>query len=718
MPSSPLVPLRAPRLHDTLVGAALVLIGLAGCKGSEPAQVATSVAVNPTNVFLHAIGAVRQANGAVLDQKGDTIRSAKVVWTSLGPSVASVDSTGKITAVAVGTAQIKAAASTNASVATLVPVTVTQVPAGLVKVSGDGQAGSIGSTLPLPLTARVTDSAGIAVAGAIVAFTVTQGGGTVTAADTTAGDGLAQATLQLGSTTGTNSVSASVSGTAITPVTFTATANGGPPASMVIQAGEGQSAHVGTAVAIAPAVLLQDSASNPVAGVIVTFAVASGGGIVTKPVDTTGVNGIAAPAAWTLGSAGTNTLTASVSEAGVSGNPVTFTATGIAAGAPTQVAIDTGNGQTGLAGYALNVPPAVRVLDASNGPVPNASVNFAVTAGGGSVTGGAATTDLFGVATVGSWTVQFGSNSLTATVSGSGIAGNPVNFTATGDTSKFQVTLRYLNAVNPLYKPAFDSAAARWERLIIGDVQDIPVNVTSPGQCGSNSPAINETVDDILIFVTVDSIDGPGNILGQASPCFVRSTGFLPVVGFMQFDSADVAGLHNNGQLSEVILHEMAHVLGFGTIWSSSYLNLLVGPRASGGTDPHFIGAQAIQAFNDSGGANYSAGAKVPVENCIGISGCGAATYDGHWRESVFANELMTGYINAGTNPLSVITTASMGDEGYEVNYAASDPYTVVNPLAARLPSAAAIELKDDIVRVPIYMVDASGRVVGVIHPR
>ena len=31
------------------------------------------------------------------------------------------------------------------------------------------------------------------------------------------------------------------------------------------------------------------------------------------------------------------------------------------------------------------------------------------------------------------------------------------------------------------------------------------------GTCWSNSPALNETVDDVLIFVTLDSIDGPGN---------------------------------------------------------------------------------------------------------------------------------------------------------------------------------------------------------------
>jgi hypothetical protein len=124
--------------------------------------------------------------------------------------------------------------------------------------------------------------------------------------------------------------------------------------------------------------------------------------------------------------------------------------------------------------------------------------------------------------------------------------------------------------------------------------------------------------------------------------------------------------------------------------------------------------------FNDSGGATYSAGAKVPVENCIGFppGTCGAGNYDGHWRESVFDNELMTGFINSGFNPLSAITAASMEDEGYMVNYAASDPYTVVNALAARAPSAAAVELKDDIIHLPIYGVDASGRVIGVLRRR
>jgi hypothetical protein len=98
---------------------------------------------------------------------------------------------------------------------------------------------------------------------------------------------------------------------------------------------------------------------------------------------------------------------------------------------------------------------------------------------------------------------------------------------------------------------------------------------------------------------------------------------------------------------------------------------------------------------------------------------CGSGTINGHWRESIFVNELMTGFLNNGSNPLSAITTGSMGDLGYVVNFAASDPYTVVNALAAlRVSGGAAIELRDDIVRLPIFVIDAAGRVVGTIPPR
>ena len=693
-------------------------LALCACKGTQPfVATPTSMSLSSTSVTFNALGGTRLIRAAVLDQKGDTISGAQVTWQSLAPTVASVDQTGQITALAVGAADVKAASATNANVSATVTVSVAQVPATFSKSSGDAQSATVGTSVALPLTMRLADSSGAGVAGGIITFAVVQGGGTIKASDTTDANGTASAGWQLGTTAGTNSVTATLTGSALAALTFTATGHAGAPVTMTVQAGDSEIAHAGTAVAVSPGVQLHDAFNNPVSGVIVSFDVTAGGGFVANPVDTTDASGSASDA-WTLGSAGTNTLQASVSLGGVTGNPLTFTATALAGGTPTQAVVASGDGQTGLIGYALNFPAAVRVLDSANGPVSGVAVTFAVTGGGGSVTGASTTTDVFGVATAGSWTVQAGANTLSGTATGAGITGNPVSFTATGVPSTYNIGLRYLSTVSLSRKAVFDSAAAHWERLIFGDIPDITVTGIPAGQCGSNSPAINETIDDIIIFVTLDSIDGPGKILGQSGPCFIRNPGSLPLIGIMHFDTADVASLENSGAFSSVILHEMAHVLGYGAIWTGQFgLNLLAGT----GSDPHFTGAQALAQFNSNGGAGYSAGAKVPVEDCIGFPPgvCGSGTINGHWRESIFVNELMTGFLNNGSNPLSAITTGSMGDLGYVVNFAASDPYTVVNALAAlRVSGGAAIELRDDIVRLPIFVIDAAGRVVGTIPPR
>jgi hypothetical protein len=65
---------------------------------------------------------------------------------------------------------------------------------------------------------------------------------------------------------------------------------------------------------------------------------------------------------------------------------------------------------------------------------------------------------------------------------------------------------------------------------------------------------------------------------------------------------------------------------------------------------------------------------RVPVENTGG-----PGTADGHWRETVFRNELMSGFISAAGNPLSRLTAASLGDMGYKVDLAAAEPYVLPN---------------------------------------
>ena len=104
------------------------------------------------------------------------------------------------------------------------------IPDSLVKVSGDGQEGTVGDQLAEPFVVSVLDEDGATIAGAVVTFSVTAGGGTLS--DTTAttnANGRAKTWLTLGSELGTNTVEATVEG--LESVTFTATGQESPLAS-------------------------------------------------------------------------------------------------------------------------------------------------------------------------------------------------------------------------------------------------------------------------------------------------------------------------------------------------------------------------------------------------------------------------------------------------------------------------------------------------------
>src|SRR5580765_463248 len=101
----------------------------------------------------------------------------------------------------------------------------------------------------------------------------------------------------------------------------------GPAAVMALHDGNGQSAPVGTTLAISPSVAVTDASGNPVARFTVVYAVATGGGSVTGANAVTGPSGFATVGSWRLGPGkGTNTLTATAP--GLSGSPVIFSATG------------------------------------------------------------------------------------------------------------------------------------------------------------------------------------------------------------------------------------------------------------------------------------------------------------------------------------------------------------------------------------------------------
>jgi hypothetical protein len=388
---------------------------------------------------------------------------------------------------------------------------------------------------------------------------------------------------------------------------------------------------------------------------------------------------------------------------------VNATASVIVASTASLEAVD-GNGQTAPPGTAVPTAPAVQVRDANDDPVSGVQVRFAAGAASGSVTGEVQTTGADGIARVGSWRLgTAGVNTLTADVEGAEVGGEPVQFLATtADVGGYDITIRYLGNYSNAQLLAFARAELRWESLITGDLTDVNQDLPAD-ECGDN-PATAGPFDDLTIFVTIEPIDGEDGILGQAGPCFVRVPGDLTVIGRMQFDVDDMEALEAEGTLEAVILHEMAHVLGFGTLWNSA--GLLEDPAVAnqpGVADPHFTGSQALIAFDAAGGTTYT-GAKVPVMD-VG----GAGTINSHWRDQVFDPELMTGFLSSGVNPLSAISVRSLEDLGYEVSVTGADAFTL-DPTFRIAGQRRGRPMINDVISDPIRRIDASGRVVGVIR--
>lgn len=234
-----------------------------------------------------------------------------------------------------------------------------------------------------------------------------------------------------------------------------------------------------------------------------------------------------------------------------------------------------------------------------------------------------------------------------------------VGASASAIMSAYKLEVRFLGGLTAAQKNAFKDAADRWTKVIVGDVPSVLVD--------------GEVIDDLLILAQGVEIDGPGGILGQAGPTHLRpasaaKNAFLPAKGIMSFDTADLAQMQSDGTLLDVITHEMGHVIGVGTIWTSKGLLASVGT-----SNPTFKGANAKKQYGILKGTGP---VRVPVENTGG-----PGTINSHWRESVFKNELMSGFIAAANNPLSKVTVGSLKDLGYVVNMNAAETYTLPNLL-------------------------------------
>lgn len=311
------------------------------------------------------------------------------------------------------------------------------------------QSAPEGGTVTTPPAVKVKTPLDVGMKGITVTFTVTGGGGTLTPVGggspsssvvaTTDDTGyVATGSWTLG--TGTNTVTAVATpphpGSGIAPidgVTFTATAN--PPVKLGYSA-QPTNQTAGTAFGVTVVVQDVNGATVPASSAGVSLTLNGGpAGTLQGTTTATASQGVATFSNLVITRAGTYTITASSSPL-TSAISSSFT---ISAGAAQTIAINAGNNQTAAEGTVLGVAagttaPSVIVKDAYTNPVSGVGVTFAVASGGGGVTGGSQTTNASGIATVGSWTIVAGTNTLTASAPSIGPLAF-VDFAATGTST-------------------------------------------------------------------------------------------------------------------------------------------------------------------------------------------------------------------------------------------------------------------------------------------
>jgi len=216
-----------------------------------------------------------------------------------------------------------------------------------------------------------------------------------------------------------------------------------------------------------------------------------------------------------------------------------------------------------------------------------------------------------------------------------------INFTTIpAKAGLFNIDIVNLGGLTASQSAIFTTAEQTWESLITGTQTSLDINLT--------------------IRAIGRNIDGIGGILGSAAPTSgVAGGGFLyATTGEMSFDSADLTNLENNGSLLDVILHEMAHVIGLGSLWSSSAVSFPNGQEVYVNGSGEYTGAWGLAAYQQEFDPLATF---IPVE----LDG-GPGTANAHWDEGWAGGpgEIMTGFLNAPTF-ISNTTIASFADIGY-----------------------------------------------------
>ncbi len=255
------------------------------------------------------------------------------------------------------------------------------------------------------------------------------------------------------------------------------------------------------------------------------------------------------------------------------------------------------------------------------------------------------------------------------------------------------INLSFTGSMTAIQKQTFVDAADYWNSVITG--YDLEYD-----SIGDKVP------HNLMVDASVLSIDGLNGVLGSAGPTDFTyydnnpigqptSALYYTTAGVMEFDSADVGGLITDNSFYGVVLHEMAHVLGLGTLWNTNNnVNSTSYDLYTNGSG-RYTGPNALAQWQSE--FLRSADTFVPVE-----LGGGSGTANGHWNEvdfgagdtgivssltgMDFSHELMTGWAS-NTFFVSRTTLGALDDLGYTVDYSKAGVvnHTVVVPEVSSL---------------------------------
>lgn len=417
------------------------------------------------------------------DARGHGIERGRVRWSVDDTTVARVDSAGVLEGLVPGRAIVTATADGMSAHAAL---TVAATPAAITAITGSSQRAVAGSALPQPILVRVTSRRGRPVEGALVQFRAPGGGVVEPAASLTDAEGRARTSWTLGDAPGRQTLFASVTDVD-SALALVAESDPAPGTVRVLALSDGIVGDAGSTLPSPIAVRLTDTTGRALADVPVTWVPLDGGSVEALAPRTDSLG--EARARWTLGGrTGTHRLRAQAGSGSGSRAvaPVILTAAA-RAGAPTSVALTSGDAQRGTVGGPLARPVVVRVLDARGNGV--AGVRISVTPVAGSVLDTAMITDSLGVARV-RWTL------------GRVAGAQSLRLRAAGVATRLQATARArpASAANVMLDELTASRRSATARQVVATVTDeygnvVPdVRVVFGTRSGSVAPA--RTVTD------------------------------------------------------------------------------------------------------------------------------------------------------------------------------------------------------------------------------